>query len=1522
MMKRSMILFCLLVLLLKWLPAQVPKITGYEYWFDDNYSSHVSQSLTPAVSVDVTTSFPAASLSAGIHRVYVRFKDDSPKKSIPSSFLFYKSPVSQAVNGMISGYEYWFDQNYGAKVSVSTGNISSMDLNSVFNATALPGGLHTLNFRVKGASGSSLVTSNLVYKSELAVAGENLTAYEYWFDDNYAGKVVTALGNVSETNIFVNFNSGGLSEGLHTLRFRARGTSKSSMVTSYLFYKSVSDILVRNLATLEFWFDDDPGTMDTLQIQPNVPFLALLDTLKTTYLPIGLHRVNYRFRDSRLLHSSAITDEFQLTSCTPYPAGAITGSTVIQKGQTGVVFSIPKIKNALGYSWTLPAGASIVSGGNTRSVTVNFTCDAVSGNIGVHGVNPCGSSASATLPVTVQPLQPPSLAGTATVCQGTSGWVYTTESGKTNYTWSVSPGNTITAGGTSSSPTATVQWNSTGSQWIRVNYTSVYGCRSLTDTQYNVFVNPSPVPAITGNSSVCVGSAGKIYSTQTGMTGYAWTVSAGGTITAGAGTSAITVTWSTSGAKTVSVNYTNANGCTAAAPLGYGVTVNPLPVPTVSGPASACISSTGNTYSTQSGMTGYLWTVSAGGTITAGSGTNTITVAWNSLGAKTVTVNYTNATSCTASAATVYNVTVNALPTPSVSGPSSVCAGSTAKVYSTQAGMTGYLWTVSPGGTITSGAGTSAITVTWNAAGAQTVSVNYNNANGCSAAIPAGYNVTVNPLPVPAISGPASICVTSTGKVYSTQPGMTGYLWTVSAGGVVTAGAGTNAITVTWNTSGVKTVSVNYTNENSCSATTPSVYGVTVNPLPVPAISGPSSVCPGSTGNVYATQSGMTGYSWTVSGGGTVTGGAGTDAITVTWNTSGAQTVSVYYTNANGCSAATSTVYYVTVNPLPVPTVSGSTVVCVASSGNVYTTQPGMTGYIWTISAGGIITAGTGTNAITVTWNSAGPQTISIKYIVTSGCTDFPATVVPVMVNPIPGLPSLSGPSTVCEGTIKTYTTDAGKTNYSWVVTGGSIYSGAGTFKIGVRWNSSGTGSIGVNYTNTFGCYAAAPALLNVNVNPLPAPVIAGSSNGCINSTGNVYTTDAEQETYIWSVSPGGTVTSGGTINDDFVMVTWNSLGTQSVSVNYPNAFGCFAVTGTVLPVTVSPVPFPTLAGNTTVCAQSSGNVYTTEAAMSAYLWTVSSGGTIVGSATGSSLSVTWNSSGSQWVGVNYSNANGCPANTPALLNVTVSPLPATPGSIAGPVQVMPAQTGVGYSVSPIVNATGYLWTLPSGATIVSGSNTSNIVVDFSLNAVSGGVSVHGTNACGNGGESQILGVQVIPASVALENVSLGSGQINCDGAAQTIFVAGNGTAFTVQSGGSATMIAGHNILYRPSVSVASGGYMHGYITTNSQYCGIQPVPLVAVVAGEEESIPAAAGAWFKVYPNPTTGSFTLDFSDKHPSGRTDVVIYNMRGERLATYELNGERSHVFSLTGRSAGLYLINVAAGTRSETVRILKE
>jgi hypothetical protein len=115
----------------------------------------------------------------------------------------------------------------------------------------------------------------------------------------------------------------------------------------------------------------------------------------------------------------------------------------------------------------------------------------------------------------------------------------------------------------------------------------------------------------------------------------------------GATTSSITV--STAGTYTVTA--TSGEGCTGSEDIS--VTVNPLPVPVISGLTTVSSGQSNVTYTTDAGMTNYIWTVT-GGTASAGGGTtdNTITISWEASGTGHVTVNYTNSVGCSAAAQT------------------------------------------------------------------------------------------------------------------------------------------------------------------------------------------------------------------------------------------------------------------------------------------------------------------------------------------------------------------------------------------------------------------------------------------------------------------------------------------------------------------------------------------------------------------------------------------------------------------------------------------------------------------------------------------------------------------------------------------------------------------------------------------------------------------------------------------------------------------------------------------------------
>jgi hypothetical protein len=106
----------------------------------------------------------------------------------------------------------------------------------------------------------------------------------------------------------------------------------------------------------------------------------------------------------------------------PSAAGTIVGTASVCQGQTAVSYSVASIAGATGYTWNLPTGASIASGANTNSITVNYSGSATSGNISVQGSNSCGNGAvSANFAVTVNAAPTVNAGPDQNFCSGSSG---------------------------------------------------------------------------------------------------------------------------------------------------------------------------------------------------------------------------------------------------------------------------------------------------------------------------------------------------------------------------------------------------------------------------------------------------------------------------------------------------------------------------------------------------------------------------------------------------------------------------------------------------------------------------------------------------------------------------------------------------------------------------------------------------------------------------------------------------------------------------------------------------------------------------------------------------------------------------------------------------------------------------------------------------------------------------------------------------------------------------------------------
>ena len=69
---------------------------------------------------------------------------------------------------------------------------------------------------------------------------------------------------------------------------------------------------------------------------------------------------------------------------------------------------------------------------------------------------------------------------------------------------------------------------------------------------------------------------------------------------------------------------------------------------------------------------------------------------------------------------------------------------------------------------------------------------------------------------------------------------------------------------------------------------------------------------------------------------------------------------------------------------------------------------------------------------------------------------------------------------------------------------------------------------------------------------------------------------------------------------------------------------------------------------------------------------------------------------------------------------------PPTPGTIAGPMNICPGDSGIIYSINPVEGSSFYLWTVPDDAKIISGQGTTSILIKFGK--TSGSVCVRSNN--------------------------------------------------------------------------------------------------------------------------------------------------------------------------------------------------
>jgi hypothetical protein len=388
----------------------------------------------------------------------------------------------------------------------------------------------------------------------------------------------------------------------------------------------------------------------------------------------------------------------------------------------------------------------------------------------------------------------------------------------------------------------------------------------------------------------------------------------------------------------------------------------------------------------------------------------------------------------------------------------------------------------------------------------------------------------------------------------------------------------------------------------------------------------------------------------------------------------------------------------------------------------------------------------------------------------------------------------------ICVGTTTTLSIVGGSTSE------GSVFNWTApfVFNLGCKVNPSypllSSNCKASSYTNTYtspgtyrydvfvrGCNGTTSCVtynLVVNdVNNTP-PTGATSSAGnpiCLGTTTTLTATGgtlgAGATTQWYTGSCGGTSAGTGTS----VSVTPGSTGTIHYYVRRtggtgpcPNSTSCYDYSLVVQ----ANIGNNTASTSQTICsgqtpATLTGTTPTGGSGTYTYQWQSSTDGVSFAAASGTNNAINYSPPAltqTTWYRRSVS-SGACSPNISNVVQITVNPVPSAAGSISGTASVCAGQNGISYSVGAISGATSYTWTLPSGASIATGSGTNSITVNFSGSASSGNITVSGTNSCGSGASSSFP-VTVSAASSAPTGANASPSTV-CSGGSSTLTVTG-----------------------------------------------------------------------------------------------------------------------------------------------------
>lgn len=770
--------------------------------------------------------------------------------------------------------------------------------------------------------------------------------------------------------------------------------------------------------------------------------------------------------------------------------------------------------------------------------------------------------------VTVNPIPVSNAGADITACfTNFPGSIGTTTTSGYTYSWSPALGLDNAA---ISNPTAVLNVPGTKSYTVT---TTALTCTSK-DTVV-VTVNPLPTATIAGTTAVCKNAASPdiTFTGAAGTAPYTFTYAINGgvnqTITTISGNS-VTIAVPTTSDNTyayslVSVQDASSTTCSQAQSGTSTATINPLPTATIAGTTTVCKNATApNITFTGAGATApytFTYTINSAPqpAITTISG-NSISIPAPTTAAGTfvyalVSVKDASSTTCSQLQSGSATITVNPLPTATVSGTTAVCKNDASpSITFTGADATPpytFTYTLNSGTNLTvttTGGNSASVTVPTNLASVYTyalISVQEASSTTCSQTQNGGATVTVNPLPTATITGTTAVCKNATAPdiTFTGASATAPYTFTYTVNGVTqpTVVSTGNSVTVSVPTlvAGTFTyalVSVMDASSTTCSQTQSGSATVIVNPLPTATIAGSTEVCRNTAPpNITFTGAGATApytFTYTINGGAnqTVTTTSGNSVnVPVPTGTVGTflyELVSVKDGSITACSQVQTGSETVIVDPLPVANFDFT---------NMCLYQPVVFNDSSTVSSGSIVSFlwnfgdnspfDTTQNPV-YTYGNAGTFPVTLVTTTNNGCKDTITKSTVVHPNPFTQFSTAN----VCDGTPVGFndlsnipSTDTLQ-SWRWNFGDNSAFNLYQSVSGGHLYGSAGSYTVQLMVVSNFGCSDSVTKVVVVNPNPdlaFSTNDTAGCEFWCVNLTDLSSISSGSNASWLWNFGDG-----------------------------------------------------------------------------------------------------------------------------------------------------------------------------------------------------------------------------------------------------------------------------------------------------------------------------------------------------------------------------------------------------------------